>query len=37
LLAFDEIHSDDLVIAGEVIAKVRWKEDDVIDEELASV
>ena len=31
LLAFDEIHSDNLV-AGEVIMEIRWKEDDVIDE-----
>lgn len=31
LLAFDEIHSDNLV-AGEVIMDIRWKEDDVIDE-----
>jgi hypothetical protein len=36
LLAFDEFHSDDL-ITGEVITKVRRKEDDVIYEELASV
>ena len=36
LLAFDEIHSDDLV-AGEVIMQIRWKEDDVIDEKLTSV
>jgi hypothetical protein len=36
MLAFDEIHSDDLV-AGDVITKVRRKQDDVIDEELASV
>jgi hypothetical protein len=36
LLAFDVIHSDDLV-AGEAITKVRWKGDGVIDEKLAFV